>query len=206
MVKLGFDTRGYAFKAGLDVLRQGYASASKALAADVERVKAEAAAYEESDEFIGEIDDEGNRLWEQDQILAMQQETAEEALQALRKAYALVLYHHWERGIQAYTGSGRSVKYFELVQRADKKGVPLHGRLGAVRDLANALKHDKGQPLQQSWSAVLSPRARSHEPRSWYEAIQLQDAHVAEIFEITEQSGPKVWTHGKPSPLSVSEL
>lgn len=205
MAKLGFDMRGYAFKAGLDVLRTGYASASKALTADIERVQAEAAAYEASDEFIGEIDDEGNRLWEQDQILSMQQETTEEALQALRKAYVLALYHHWERAVQAYTASGKSADHEKLVKRAPAKGIPLHARLGVVRDLANAMKHNKGGSLQQCWPDVLAYGARSREPKDWYEAIQLEDAYVAEIFEIIEQSGPKVWPHGKPFPLSVSE-
>ena len=46
MVKLNFGARGYAFEAGLNVLREGYISASTALAANVERVKAEAVTYE----------------------------------------------------------------------------------------------------------------------------------------------------------------
>lgn len=192
MVKLGFDARGYAFKAGLDVLRTGYASASKALTADIERVQAEAAAYEASDEFIGEIDDEGNRLWEQDQILAMQQETAEEALMAFRKAYAIVLYHYWEREIRTFTESGTSADHEKLVKRAGDKGFPIDVRLNAVRDLANGLKHNKGEKLQASWPEVLTPRARTGQPRNWYDAIQLTDEHLAEAFEIISRSGPAI--------------
>lgn len=206
MAKLGFDMRGYAFKAGLDVLRQGHASASKALTADIERVQAEAAAYEASPDFIGDHDEDGNLLWEQSQVLAFQQETAEDALQALRKAYVLALYHHWERAIQTYTDSGKSADHKKLVKRAPAKGIPLHARLDVVRDLANAMKHNKGGSLQQDWPEVLRYGARTHEPRDWYEAIQVEEAHIAEIFEIIEQSGPKVWPNGKPSPLSVSEL
>lgn len=198
MAKLNFDMRGYAFKAGLDVLREGYASASKALTADVERVKSEATAYEASDEFIGEHDDEGNLLWEQGQVLNMQQETAEEALMALRKAFVLVLYHHWERAIRAYTGSGKSADHEKLVRRARDNGFPVDGRLDVVRDLANALKHDKGARLQESWPEVLTLGARSHQPRDWYEAIRLEDTHVVEVFEIIAQSGPKIWPEGKP--------
>lgn len=205
MAKLNFDTRGYAFKAGLDVLREGYASASKALASDVERVKARAAAYEASDEFIGDRDDDGNILWEQGRVLSMQQETTEEALMALRRAYVLVLYHHWERAIRTYTDSGGSADHEKLVKRATAKGLPIDARLGVVRDLANALKHGKGGALQQSWPDVLTFRARSHEPRDWYEAIKLEDAHVVEVFEIIAQSGPRAWPQSKPSPLSLAE-
>jgi hypothetical protein len=206
VVKLGFDIRGHAFKAGLDVLREGYASASRALTADVERVRGEAAAYEASPEFIGEHDDEGHIIWEQGTVLAMQRQAAEESLKALRKAYVLILYHHWERAIRAYTDSGKSADHEKLVKRATAKGVPINARLDIVRDLANALKHGKGGSLQQSWPEVLTLRARSHEPRDWYEAVQLEDAHVAEAFEIIAQSGPQIWPNGKPSPLSLSEL
>lgn len=154
MVKLGFDMRGHAFKAGLDVLREGYASTSRALTADVERVRGEAVAYEASPEFIGERDDEGNILWEQGTVLAVQQETTEESLMALRKAYVLILYHHWERAIRAYTDSGKSADHEKLVKRATAKGIPINAWLDVVRDLANALKHGKGGSLQQSWPEV----------------------------------------------------
>lgn len=206
MPKLTFDLRGYAFNEGLNVLWEGYVSASRALIADVERVKAEAASYEASDEFIGERDDEGNILWEQDSLLAMQQETAEEALMALRKAYVLVLYHHWERAVRAYTESGKSADHEKLVKRADAKGIPIHAQLNLVRDLANALKHNKGGSLRQSWPKVLTFRARSNEPRDWYESIQLEDSHLVEIFEIIAQSGPRVWPKGSPSSPALDAM
>lgn len=192
MVKLSFDARGYAFKAGLNVLREGYISASTALAANVERVKAEAVTYEASDEFIGERDDDGYVLWEQSQVLDMQRETAEEALMALRRAYAIVLYHYWEREIQTYTESRTSADHEKLKKRATDKGILIDARLGAVRDLANALKHNKGAKLQASWPGVLTPRARTGQPRNWYEAVQLADEHVAEVFEIIARSGPVI--------------
>jgi hypothetical protein len=192
MVKLNFDARGYAFKEGLNVLREGYISASTALAANVERVKAEAVTYRASDEFIGERDDEGYVLWEQSQILDMQRETAEEALMALRSAYVIVLYHYWEREIQTYTESGTSADYEKLKKRVLDKGILIDARLDAARDLANALKHNKGTKLQASWPDVLTPRARTGQPRKWYEAVRLADEQVAEVFEIIARSGPVV--------------
>lgn len=190
MVRLNFDARGYAFQAGLNVLRESYVSASTALAASVERVNAEAVTYIASDEFIGERDDDGYVLWEQGQVLDMQRETAQEALMAFRRAYAIALYHYWEREIQTNTESGTSADYEKLVKRAADKGILIDARLGMVRDLANALKHNKGMKLQASWPDVLTPRARTGQPRNWYEAVQLADEHVAEVFEIIARSGP----------------
>jgi len=192
MTKLNFDMRGYAYDSGLGVLMEGYKSASAALSADIERVKAKAADYEASDKFIGERDDDGYVVWEQSQVLDMQRETAEEALMAFRKAYAIVLYHYWEREIRTFTKSGTSADHEKLVKRAVDKGFPIDARLDAVRDLANALKHNKGEKLQASWPEVLAPGARAGQPRNWYEAIQLTDKHLAEAFEIITRSGPAI--------------
>jgi hypothetical protein len=197
--------RGYAFDSGLGILREGYKSAAAALRADIERVKAEAAAYEASDEFIGERDDDGYVLWEQNQVLDMQRETAEEALMAFRRAYAIVLYHFWEREIRTFTESGASADHEKLVKRAGEKGFPIDARLNAVRDLANALKHNKGANLQASWPEVLTLHARTGQPRNWYDAIQPTDEHLTEAFEIIAGSGPQIWPNGKPFPRSMSE-
>jgi len=198
MAKLNFNARGHAFKAGLDVLREGYASASAALHADVERAKSEAAAYEASDEWTGERDEDGHVLWEQGQVLGMRQEASEGALMALRKAFVLAIYHHWERAIRAYTDSGNSASHDKLVDRAREKEIPLDRRLGSVRELVNALKHNKGGTLQESWPEVLRHQARLHQQKDWYDAIQLTDAHVIEAFDVIALSGPRIWPKGKP--------
>lgn len=208
MVKLGFDTRGYAFEAGMGVLRQGYASASKALNADIERVRFASAAYEASPEFIGERDDEGNILWEQGAILTMEQETVEEALEALRKAFVLAAYHHWERAIRAYTGSDQNAKYRQLVARAELKGISPVPDMAKVYRLANTLKHNSGHHgavLFELWRDLFGPFFSARLDSDWYRAISLSDDDIYEVMQIIEAAGPKIWPNGKPFPISVSE-
>ncbi|RWK63513.1 hypothetical protein [Mesorhizobium sp.] len=207
-MKLNFDARGYAFEAGSEVLRQGYASASKALTADIERVRAAHAAYDASPEFIGERDDEGNILWEQGAILTLEQETVEEALEALRNAFVLALYHHWERAIRAYTGSDQNAKYRQLVARAERKGIPAVPDMAKVYRLANTLKHNSGHHgavLFELWRDLFGPFFSARPDSDWYRAISLSDDDIHEVMRIIGAAGPKVWPYGKPFPLSVSE-
>lgn len=209
MVKLNFDARGYAFGAGLDVLRQGYASASKALAADIERVRFASAAYEASPDFIGEYDAEGHILWDRGTVLVMEQETVEEALEALRKAFVLAAYHHWERAIRAYTDSNQNAKYRQLVARAERKDIPAVPDMAKVYRLANTLKHNSGyhgEVLFGLWRGLFGPFFKARHDTDWYSAITLSDDDVHEVMRIIEAAGPKVWPKGSPLPLSVSEL
>ena len=52
---------------------------------------------EQGGKWIGESDDDGLVIWDQSQILDYEIDVVTEAAQDLRKAFALALYHHWER-------------------------------------------------------------------------------------------------------------
>lgn len=201
MVKLGFDVRGYHFEVGLKAIAQGFRASATALNTDVERIKVERIAYEESGVWEGERDDDGHVIWSRGQILEMEQEAAEEALMHLRKAFVLALYHHWERAIRAYTSSSQHPRHKELVERAEQAGIAVVPELEKAYRLANALKHNSdnhGPRLFEIWPGIFDEHFRSASGVEWYGSVALSDEHVDEVIETIAKAGPKMWPHGKP--------
>jgi hypothetical protein len=197
-MKLNFDAQGYWFQEGLKVLRSSFHSAVEALEGGVKNAQSQAAQYSASvdagGERIGERDEDGHVLWDQEDVLRMRLETCEEALMALRKAFVISVYHHWERWIRAWTGSGHSADHDKLVRRAIEKGLIVHEKLDAVRNLTNVLKHNKGtsgENLWATWSDLFSPDFRPRQRGSdWYSAVHLRNCHILEILDVAAQSGP----------------
>src|SRR3546814_2456369 len=74
----------------------------------------------------------------------------------LRKAYAVAIYHHWERSALQWTNR-KNEKHDDLARRVLAMGYPIDPHLHVVRDLANLLKHDNdrwGLKLHGSWPDV----------------------------------------------------
>src|SRR3546814_7916557 len=80
---------------------------------------------------------------------------AEEALMSLRKAYAVAIYHHWERSALQWTNR-KNEKHDDLARRVLAMGYPIDPHLHVVRDLANLLKHDNDR-----WGVRKSTRLNS---------------------------------------------
>lgn len=198
MVKLPIDLQGYTFQEGLSVLRTSFQCARRALADMAEHTKSEAVKYQSSIErggdWIGEQDEDGYTLWDHVSVLEMRVKAADEALMALRKAFVIALYHHWERSVRLWTGSADNANHCKLVSRARAKHLPIDPKLVAIRDLVNTLKHDSdrsGNELLQSWGNVFRPGFQVFpESTDWYEAVCLMDRHVLEAFDIVSASGP----------------
>lgn len=196
-MKFNFDLRGYVFLSGIDVLRQSFASAREALVRDIHRSRKAIAEHEEAlargEPWVGERDDEGNIIWDQAQVLDLDVEIAEDAAAALRKAFAISLYHHWERSALIWTGRTNE-NHDKLCLLVTAQGIPIDPKLGAVRDLVNLLKHSNekwGTALQSSWSSMFRSSFRLGQVRTdWYDAVQITDQHMMEIFEIITASGP----------------
>ena len=200
-MKLGFDVRGYQFDVGLKAIAQGFRASAIALMAEVERIEADLAAYERAGVWEGERDDDGHVIWSRDQIFAMEQEAAEEALMHLRKAFVLALYHHWERAIRAYTGGGQGPRHGQLIKRAEQEGIAVVPALEKTYRLANALKHNSdnhGTRLFEIWPAIFDEHFKPISGVDWYRAVVLADEHVDEALEAIAKSGPRIWPKGKP--------
>lgn len=197
-MKLSFDAKGYLFQEKLNALRSGFETASKTLSKELDDVRTAATQYRQSMEnggdWIGERDDDGSILWDQENLLEMQEDAAHDTLLAFRKAYVITAYHHWERGMQSWTKSNSSAGFSDLLKKAEDRGLIVHERLELVRDLANTLKHNKksaGQRLLSKWPDLFRPGLQPDKVRDWYEAMNLEDADVYEVFDIVARSGPR---------------
>ena len=201
MVDLVWNYQGYVFQEGVSILSAAYESAADALREQWLKAREDATAYQEGVasgeiEWIGERE-EGHILWDLEQVHEMEIESKLEGESALRKAFALAAYHHWERGARAWTGSDKR-DHGDLVTAVQALGVAISPHLEAVKDLANLLKHDnnrRGADLMKSWPEVLPASLREGRARTdWYGAVRLTDAHLGQVFKAVAASGPDAKT------------
>jgi hypothetical protein len=206
MAKLDFNMQGYVFQEGVKTLRAGFETAVEALRSARTRAQQDLQAYEaavaaDPTQWIGEEED-GLVLWDQSQVLEMSIADAEEALLALRKAFVIAIYHHWERAALRWTHLTGRTEHKHLSAGTVAAGYPVNPTLEAVLHLVNTLKHDsaaKGERLLAAWPEVF-PAGFTRTPRTnWYEAIQLTDAQVQEVCEIVASSGPTAEMVGERS-------
>lgn len=189
MTELVLDFRHYAFQHGLGLLEKGYAAARDALLAEIESIEAEARAYDEGlangGEWIGERED-GQILWEQSQVFEYQINDAHYALAEVRNAFAIALYHHWERSALAWKGS--KATHRELAQYCASMGYGPSPDLDAVRHLANHFKH--GPNSRKNWLAQMREKYPLFLPRGPSPVFGLSDDDLYTIAAVISASGP----------------
>lgn len=200
MAALNFNAQAFAFESGLDTIEQGYAAAVNGITQEVNQKKAAFYDYnrhiENGGATIEERDEDGVLIWSQDRLLQGAIFVAEEALMSLRKAFAVAIYHHWERSALQWTNR-KSEKHDDLARRVLAMGYPIDPHLHVVRDLANLLKHDNdrwGVKLHGSWPNVFPADFRP--PRdgawsvNWYDRVVLSADHIKTIMKTVRASGP----------------
>lgn len=195
MAKFHFNMAGLIFQDGIDSMRQAYAVAVSALESELDRQKERAVEYQEyldqGGNPIGEWEDR-HTLWTQDQALEIEIGMAEERVQTLRKAFAVLLYHHWERTAQII-GKKANGGHAQLEKYMLKSGYTVDPNLEAVKDLANLIKHSSrkcGEALWQSAPHLLSLNAPPAWESAWATAILLTDSHMDWLFTTVSNSGP----------------
>jgi len=154
MVKLGPYFRSYQFEHGLEMLEKGYTAARDSLHDEIERTTVEAAAYEEAlangGEWIGEYDEDGRILWEQSQMYEARINDVHSALFEVRKAFVIALYHYWEDSVANWMAlNGKQASHEDMELYCSREGYGPSPDLGAVRCLANHLKH--GRNSRNDW-------------------------------------------------------
>jgi hypothetical protein len=204
-MKFTFNLHGYMYQQGIKILWAAYSSASSTLYVEWDTAKDDAIAYQKAldageVEWEGERDEDGYVIWDKAQIHDMEIDEKGEALSALRKAFILALYHHWERRIRACLSSSKKT-HAELVKSAIDIGIPIHPGLNAVRDLANLLKHENGkwgEALRGSWPSLFpNGFQKSKSYTNWYDAVKIDEKVITEAFDIVARSGPIVSTRFK---------
>jgi hypothetical protein len=189
MAMFSFDLRHFEFDHGVRLLKQGYEASRDALLGEVERIKAKAHAYEEGlangGEWIGERED-GHILWEQSQFYDMEIADAHQAIYEVRRAFIIALYHHWERS--AVVWLGKDAPHEELERYCSESGFGPASDIGAVRCLANHLKH---KPWSNSkWLNKLRDEYPSFMPRVAASVSVLSDIDIETVAAVILASGP----------------
>lgn len=198
MVKLNFNWFGYMYQDGINSIRLSYDSAAQALELRAGQSYDEITAYnakvEARDHSGVERDEDGQVLWDQEDVLFHQSMAAEDALNTLRKAFAIVLYHHWERNVREWVQSKHG-KHEALVAAAAANGQTTDPLVNDLRHLVNTLKHDS-----DAWGMILYTvrpdlfksdfKVNQTLPNNWYDGIEISGKALVDFFSGVSASGP----------------
>jgi len=190
MAALSFDLRHFEFDHGVQLLKQGFEAARDALLNEIERIKADARAYEEElangGAWIGEMED-GHKLWDQSDLYEAKTDDAHRALYEVRRAFVIALYHHWERSAIGWLGRNDAT-HEELERYCADSGFGPAPNLGAVRYLANHLKHKPGS--NSRWFNKLRKEYPSFLPHVQTSPLALSDTDFETVATVILASGP----------------
>jgi hypothetical protein len=206
MVAFNFNFYGYDYERGITVLTEGLSAATEAL----ERKRADAAAEWKVYEHgitTGEIEEEeerdeetGSLLWSRSLVFEHDIKLIDEGVLALRKAYVIALYHHWERIVRQWTDAPTGARHDKLVKRVKAKGVEPPERFGHVYLLNNVLKHNSetaGPQLLERWPELFWNAGKLRErvakdgtPIRWENTIIVGEKAMVTIIETMKVSGP----------------
>jgi hypothetical protein len=190
MAAFKFDARQFEFDHGVRLLKQGYEAARDALLKEIERIRADARAYEErlanGGDWIGERED-GHVLWEQTDVYEAETEDAHRALYEVRRAFIIALYHHWERSAARWLGNDNA-SHKQLERYCASNGFGPSLDLNAVRCLANHLKHRPG--ANSDWLIELREKHPSFLPHVQMSPFALTDVDFETIATVILASGP----------------
>lgn len=197
VVALSFNALGYEFRNGLRIIENSFRASEAALLDEIERAMDDAFAHQQSQEqgaaWIGERDDDGYILWDQQTLLDFRVEDARAALREIRNAFAIVIYHHWERSALRWTGLTKG-NHDTILKKSMALGYPVHEHLERTRLLINTLKHDSSRD-----APTLFEKANQYfrdgfigtsNLETWQDAIALSTEHILELIEIVRASGP----------------
>lgn len=197
MAIIEFNWAGYEYQVGLKTVRKSYDRAVDSLQSDIDQSYQDINVYDgifatEDDPNV-EFDEDGHLIHDPRDSLIHASLVAEQAMQALRKAYAIMIYHHWERGARDW-GKKEHGGFSVVVKAAQDAGIYVDPEITDLLVLVNALKHNAsiwGQPLYDlhpDWF----PRTFRRDSKSieWFDVIQLSSDVMDRLFEIVKRSGP----------------
>ncbi|MCW2339123.1 hypothetical protein M2337_003413 [Sphingobium sp. B2D3A] len=200
MAPLRFNLQGYSYQDGISILRNSFEAAQEALHTKREGAMDEAVAYQEglkegTVEWIGERDEDGFVIWDQQSVLDYNVRDAEEAAKELRKAFCIAMYHHWERSALQWVDKVQ-LKHAGLVAMVEAIPYPVDAKLSDLHLLVNALKHNNAKWLKQLADKrpdlLMVDLQGEREKVNWYGVISVRPQHVEEFFDVLTASGPTI--------------
>jgi hypothetical protein len=188
-------------------LEVAFAAASAPFHAEIKSVQRSADAHQK-------LVDAGSAVWEQvgedgevydyGSELGERIDDANDALSTLRKAFAFLIYHQWERSTQRWT-SAKAPNHQDLIVGAKAAGIALdEPGLETLRLLVNTLKHNSAKCGPDLYIRRLDLFKSSFDPTAphpvtgkpwtlidWAEHITLTDDNIDEFFAVISNSIPR---------------
>jgi hypothetical protein len=190
MVEL-FNFQAWQFHTGIERIRAAFRAAVAAIEAE------EVGAQEAYDRYIASGQDD--REYDEDRILTHSTEVSLEfasreavlATQAVRQAFAMSIFHYWERSARAWTRWDRP-GFPSLKERMEGQGIRVDERLELLNNLNNLLKHDSAR----SGGKVFEDRPdlfmwrRRPTGRNWQASVVIANCDIEEFLDAIARSGP----------------
>lgn len=194
MAKLNFSMRGFIYESGLDCLRDSFTAAVEGIQVKL-REESEAWDNETGDYAIEpQYAEDGSVVFDPGDIYSYKVEALEDAHAELLKAFAIAIYHFWERKMRIY-GKLENGNHKIFMEVAESLGIEVPGEFARVYRLANALKHNSAgtfNNLHDVWSEVSGVLFKAEGTRDWSSRINLTDEHIYYMLDLTKQAGPSV--------------
>ena len=194
MAKLNFSMRGFIYESGIDCLRDSFTAAVQGIQ---DRIREESedwrsckGDYEEQALYA----EDGSTIFDPDDVYQYKVEALKEAHAELRKAFAIAIYHYWERKMRVFCKLPDG-KHTDLEAAAARLGIQVPADFARVHRLANALKHNNQgsmKPLHKVWPEVSGILFEVKGDRDWYARIELNDDHIYHLLDLTKLAGPSV--------------
>ncbi|WP_117195959.1 hypothetical protein [Rhizobium terrae] len=194
MAKLNFNVRGFMYQSGIDCLRDSFAAAAKGIQ---DQIREESEAWDsQSGDYAEEPQcaEDGSTLFDPGDIYSYKMEVLQEAYAELRKAFAITIYHYWERRLRVYANLPNG-NHKKLTAASESLGYAIPPEFARVHRLANALKHNNAECLNKLhlvWPEVSGVLFKAEGNRDWYSGIELDDDAVYHLLDLTKLAGPSV--------------
>ena len=207
--------QGVIHRNGSDRLKRAYEAAEAPFREEIARIAADdaemRAKVDAGQAEWSVTDDDGNLAYDFGDVLADRQFEADDALLTLRKAFAILVYHHWERSAQRwFTYPTRKPNHGHFVCALKSAGYSIdEAGLSELNQLVNCLKHDStssGPELYQKRPDLFEPEFDPN-PRhpltgepfkkiDWANHVVLTDAHLKAFFEVVRSSAQSRHPYG----------
>jgi hypothetical protein len=194
VAEIHLDMGAYTYSEGLKAIGLMYHAARGALSEQRTDLDAMAREYDRHTESggtpIGEWDEEGNRLWDQEDHYRLQQLVIDDAMEELKAATVIAIYHHWERSIP-FSSDSTQRRHDELKKDAHAQNIALHPDIDALCFCANYFKHGSVKWLKKlvdRWPDRFHASHIEGESLAWHRRLTFESAEIEWFVRIAEAS------------------
>lgn len=201
---------GTIYRDKISRIASAYQAAKMPFELEIRQVHSESDAFERKvlagSAFWQETSDDGEIEYDHGEAFGERLDEAEDALDGLRKAFAIFAYHTWERGAQRWFDySMKKPNHVDFIIALVSNNVAYdHDGLRDLNNLVNCLKHNSATSGPNLWkdrsdlfkpgfnpSDILPLIGKPPSSVDWEDQIKLSDANISIFFDTVRISSPK---------------